>query len=169
MKKFISLLLTALLFVGFSMTTFAQEVDEGEADFNLYIDYWNTAEQVYVINGIEFKVLASEPASEPVITRARFTAYKTVEMRDLYNDAKLGSVYVWADCINDGTYVSASSYGSSIMNKPTSSDLRVTSTTISDNGTTQLSVQSNVAYTGSQGKSASGSIWLYVKGNGTYF
>ncbi|GAB6085302.1 hypothetical protein [Alkaliphilus crotonatoxidans] len=165
MKKLFSFLLAALLFVGFPATTFGQVTNVGEADFNLYIDYWNTAEQVYVINGIEFKVLASEP----ITPKARFTASKTVEMRDLYNDAKLGSVYVWASCVNDGTYVSASSYGSSIINKPTSSDLRVTSTTISDNGTTLLSVQSNIAYTGSRGENAFGAVTLYVKGDGTYF
>ena len=166
MKKFISLLMVTLLFVcSLSMPVFAQEKTENDADFNLCIDYWNTAEQIYVINGIEFKVLASDP----IMTKGRFTANKTVAMRDLYNDARLGNVYIYAVCVNDGTYVSASSYGSSIKNKPTTSDLHVTSTNISGNGTTQLSVTSNVAYTSSQGGNATGQIILYVNGNGTSF
>lgn len=165
-KKLTLFLMIIMLFVGISMPVSAKEVTDGEANFNLHVDYWNTAEQVYVINGIEFKVLAS---NNSIMPRGKFKAEKFVELRDLYNDAKLGTVYIWADCVNDGVYVSASSYGSNIINKPTSSDLRVTSTTISNNGTELLSVESSVAYTGSQGVDAFGSVWLYVKGNGTYF
>lgn len=157
--------MATLLFVCISVPVYAQEGAENETDFNLYIDYWNTKEQIYVINGIEFKVLASNP----IMMRGKFLADKTVEMRDLYNDAKLGSVYVYALCVNDGTYVSASSYGSSITNKPSTSDLRVTGTTIYNNGTEELSVKSSIAYTGSQGGNSTGNVWLYVRGDGTYF
>ncbi len=89
-------LMVELLFVSFSMTAFAKEVDKGEVDFNLYIDYWNTAEKVYEIDGSEFKVLASEL----IITRGILTAYKIVEMHDDYKDTKLGIVYVWATFIS---------------------------------------------------------------------
>jgi hypothetical protein len=77
-------------------------------------------------------------------------------------------VVIYADCIYDGQRVSAASYSSTIANKPSSSDLKVTGTTLDGNGTNMLTVTSKVAFTGSTGTKSSGAFELRVYNNGAY-
>lgn len=104
----------------------------------------------------------------PVFTRASVDARRTVVVRDIFSDAILGKVNIWADCVYDGVRVTAASYSSSISDKPSSSNLRVTGTTLDGNGNSMLTVTSKVAFTGSTGTSSSGAFELRVYNNGYY-
>ncbi|KGR84031.1 hypothetical protein CD30_19365 [Ureibacillus massiliensis 4400831 = CIP 108448 = CCUG 49529] len=163
MKRFMMSMLVMILCISMPLVTFAQSIEESEDedDFHIVIDATDTSEQIYQIDGIEFKVL-------PVLTKATVPANRTVIVRDILNDAILGNVYIYADCIYDGQRVSAVSYFSRVMYKPSSSDLRVTNTTLEGNGTRMLTVTSKVAFTGSTGKKSSGGFELRVYSNGYY-
>ena len=166
MKKKISIFALALAMITcMAVPALAADAADTDTDFNISIDYWDLSEHVYVVDGIEFKVLAVNPIS----TRSKVSASRTVEMRDLYNDAKLGSVVVWANAVCDGTYAAVSDKGAYVTLKPTTSDLKTTGTNVYNNGTATAEVRASISYTGSRGESATGTISLYIKGNGTYF
>ncbi len=161
MKKILMSMLVMILCISLPVFAFAQDTVELEDDFHIVSDATATSEQVYEINGIEYRVL-------PVLIRASVNANRTVVVRDILNDALLGKVNIYADCVYDGLRVTAASYSSSIIDKPSSSDLRVTSTTLAGNGTSMLTVTSKVAFTGSTGTSGSGAFELRVYNNGRY-
>ncbi|GLC87680.1 hypothetical protein [Lysinibacillus piscis] len=164
MKKWILSILTMILCMVTPVAAFAQntETEEfSEEGFHLTLDATDTSEQVYEINGIEFRVL-------PTLTQAQIPASKTVIMTDLYNNANLGTMFITATCISDGKIVGATSYSSKIINKPTSSDLKVTGTTVTNNNTVMLRVNSSVSYTSSTGTASGGTITMYVYANGVY-
>lgn len=161
MKRIVSLITVALILACFATPALAME--NNSTTFELNIDFGDTAEQIYVIDGIEFKVLAASP----VMSRAALDAHKTVEMRDLVNDAKLGSVYIYATGVYDGTFVAVSNYGAYVIDKPSTSDLRTTGTSIKNNGSTLVTVSAGIAYTGSNGRPATGTVNLFIKGDGS--
>lgn len=163
MKRIISLITVVLIITCF--ITPALAVKGNEPDFVLNIDVWNTAEQVYVIDNIEFRVLASDS----IMPRAGLSASKTVQMRDLYNDAILGSVYIYASGVYDGNLVAVSNQTAYILNRPSTSDLRTTGLTVQNNGTSLVTVSAGIAYTGSNGRAATGFVNLNIRGDGTYY
>ncbi|EKU41758.1 hypothetical protein C518_3203 [Lysinibacillus fusiformis ZB2] len=164
MKKWMMSMLTMILCIVTPVAAFAQEAETEEPTekgFLLEIDASDNSEQVYEIDGIEFRVL-------PTLTRAGINATKTVVMTDLYNNANLGSVVINATCISDGKIVGATSHSAKIINKPSSSNLKATGTSVDKNNTSMLIVNATVSYTGSTGTNSGGTISMYVYANGVY-
>lgn len=163
MKKWLMGVLTMILCIA-PVAAFAQEAEievPAEEGFVLEIDASDDSEQVYEIDGIEFRVL-------PTLTKAKINASKTVVMTDLYNDARLGSVVITATCISDGKIVGATDHSASIINKPTSSNLKANGTSVDKNNTSMLIVNAKVSYTSSTGTSSGGTISMFVYANGVY-
>lgn len=172
MKKWIIGMLTMILCIITPLAAFAQNTEtrkSKEGDFILELDATDTSEKVYVINGIEFRVLPTAIQSEKNATiQGGVNATKKVKITDLYNNANLGTVVITATCIYDGKIVGATDYKSYIIDKPTSSDLKVTKTEIEGNNTSMLKVHSWISFTNSKGKSSSGRVSLFVYANGYY-
>ncbi|WP_197413035.1 hypothetical protein [Lysinibacillus sp. F5] len=157
-------MLTMILCIVTPVAAFAQEEETAEpteGGFHLEINASDNSEQVYEIDGIEFRVL-------PTFTRAGINATKTVVMTDLYNNANLGSVVINATCISDGKIVGATNHSAKIINKPSSSNLKATGTSVDKNNTAMLIVNAKVSYTGSTGTNSGGTISMYVYANGVY-
>ena len=161
MKKWLISMFTMILFIVTPVATFAQNEEFNDEGFHLEIDFSDNSEQVYVIDGIEFRVL-------PTLARGIVYPSKEVEMTDLYNNARLGTVVITATAVHDGKVVAVTNPNSKIVNKPTSSDLKVTGTSIKDNNTSIAKVNSTVSYTGSNGKNGGGTISLFIYANGAY-
>lgn len=166
MKKWMLSIFTMILCIA-PVTAFAQEVEievPVEEGFVLEIDASDNSEQVYIIDGIEYRVLPTSPSP-----RAAVHASKTVKVTDLYNDANLGSVVINATCIYDGKIVGATSHSASIINKPSSSNLKtVGSTSVENNNTAILQVNAKISFTGSTGTNGGGTISMLVYANGKY-
>ncbi|WP_286923348.1 hypothetical protein [Lysinibacillus sp. UBA6686] len=157
-------LLTMILCIVTPVAAFAQEAETEEPTeegFLLEIDASDNSEQVYEIDGIEFRVL-------PTLTRAGVNASKKVVMTDLYNNANLGTVVINATCIYDGKIVGATDHSAHIINKPSTSDLKATGTSVDNNNTVMLIVNAKVSFTSSKGTKSGGTISMLVYANGVY-
>gem|GEM_PF-6984581 len=167
MKKWMLSIFTMILCIA-PVTAFAQEaeieVPAEEDGFVLEIDASDNSEQVYEIDGIEYRVLPTSPSP-----RAGISATKTVKITDLYNNANLGSVVINATCISDGKIVGATSHSAKIIDKPSSSNLKtVGSTSVENNNTAMLIVNAKISFTSSAGTNGGGTISMFVYANGVY-
>lgn len=161
MKKWLISMLTMILCILTPVAAFAQNEELEDEGFLLEINISDNSEQFYIIDGIQFRVL-------PTLTRGLVYPSKSVEMTDLYNNARLGTVKITATAVYDGKVVAVTKPKTEILYRPTSSNLKATNTSIIDNNTRLAKVNSTVSYTGSNGKTGGGTISLFIYANGAY-